>query len=833
MKPKAMIEACFEHWARGLYRHPRITLLILLLMIGFFLFQMPRLAFDTSSESLLHADDPYRLEYDRFRQTFGQDRHIILGITSPNIFTPGFLMKLKSLHQEIETAVPHVRRVNSLVSARRVTGENDTLEVGELLESWPEEPLNMADLRKQVMGNPFYRNYLISEDASMTAIVIETEALITEPQASNAEALTGFSDTPPGEDARNTADGDTRFISADELHKIISAVTGLMPRYQSPDFRIGFTGSPVVVDLFNRAVATDMTRCAFYALAMIALSMGFLFRRASGVCLPLIVVVASAVSALGLMALLGVEVKIMTAILPVLLLCVGVADSVHVLTIFFREYRADTSKEEAVARAMRHSGLPVLLTSLTTVAGLLSFAFAEISAIGEMGVFSAAGVTLALVYTICLLPPLLALLPIEPGQTADRHSIVMDRILAGTGRFCAGHPKKIVAVSAVLLVLSVGFLPRLRYVDHMLNYFSDHMPVKQDMIRIDKALGGIITFEAVIDTGRENGLHEPAMLHRIDDAADRVKAETAAMGPAYAVAKVFSITDVVKEINHALHDDDPAFYAIPQDSRLVAQELLLFENSGSDELEPIVDTAFSKTRISVKVPWLDSMGLYRLSESIRRVFEETFAGHADVTLTGMSLILARTLPATLSSMKESYLLATVIISVLMVFLAGNVKIGLLAMFPNLLPILLVMGSLAALGVPMDMTTLMIGSIAIGLVVDDTMHFIHHFRGNLDRTGDPEEAVRRTLLGTGRALLITTVVLSGGFLALTAAVMPHLSRFGLLLALALVLALIADFVLTPALMMLAIRPSKAPCRTIAPCPMPETGPVPDRKTGTDG
>jgi len=828
---KAAIEAGFERWALALYRRPRVSLLVLAALTGFFLFQIPRLEFDTSSESLLHANDPYRLAYDRFREDFGQDRNIILGVSGPNIFSSEFLGRLQALHREIEETVPHVRRVKSLVTARHVTGENDFLHVGELLESWPEEPMDMGQLRQQVMGNPFYRNFLISEDGDLTAIVIETDAIIASAPASNDDVLAGFSDAPAGKTGSSGSDAKDRFIGAPEIREIVDAVTRLIPRYQAPDFQIRFSGSPVVVDLFNRAVATDMTRCALYTLAVITLAMGLLFRRVSGVCLPLVVVTASVISALGIMAMAGVKIKIMTAILPVFILCVGVADSVHVLTIFFREYRPGASRADAVAHAMGHSGLPVLLTSLTTAAGLLSFAFAEISAIGEMGIFSAVGVAMALIYTICLLPPLLALLPLKPGRASAGHSRVMDRVLSGFARFATTHPKKIVAGSIFLLMLSLALLPRLRYVDHVLNYFSDRMQVKHDMVYIDRALRGIISFEVIVDTNRENGLHDPDQLKRIDDAARKVKAESAAMGPEFAVAKILSLTDVVKEINQALHNDDPAFYTIPEERRLVAQELLLFENSGSDELEPVVDTTFSKTRVSIKVPWLDSVGLYRLSEQIRRVFETTFAGHAETSLTGMSLILARTLPATLSSMEQSYLLAGVVISLLMVLLAGDIRIGLLAMFPNLLPILVVMGALAALNIHLDMTVLMIGSIAIGLVVDDTMHFIHHFRRHLDRVGNSSEAVLRTLLSTGRALLITTLVLAGGFLALTAATMPHMVRFGLLLTLVLVLALAADFILAPALMVLTAKKPPVPrCEALTPVQVRENEP-PDRKTGT--
>ncbi len=798
---KTHIEKRFEQWARISYRHPLMTLTVLITITIILLVQMKHLAFDTSSEALLHESDPYRIEYDRLRETFGQDRSIILAISSQHIFSETFLKKLKALHRDIEASVPYLKNVDSLLTARCVSGKDDTLQVDELLASWPEKAVDMKALRRRVMANPFYRDHFISKDGTMTAIVIKTQAVIVDEPISDADIMTGFSDgfeTDPEPEVT-----DTHFISAREIREIVAVLETIISEYQADDFDIGFTGSPVVVDVFNRAVATDMTRCALLAMAAIILVMIFLFRRISGVFIPLMVVIMSVVSTLGIMAVLNVNIKIMTAILPVFILCVGVADSVHVLSAFFREYRGSTTKEDAIARAMNSTALAVLLTSLTTAAGLLSFAFAEISAIGEMGIFSAIGVVIALAYTICMLPPILALLPLKPEAVKNRRSRVTDRILAGFAAFSVSHPKKIIIGSVILLLVVAAYLPRLRYVDHMLNYFSDHMKVKHDIIRIDKKMSGIISFEAIIDTGEENGLHDPEILNRIERLADRLKNDPEIRRISrVGIQKVFSIVDIIKEINQALNDDDPLFYVIPDERRMIAQELFLFENSGRDELEPIVDTAFSKTRVSIKVPWLDSMGLYQLSLRIRHLADDIFTGHARINLTGMSVILARTLPATLTSMKESYILAAVVISVLMIFLAGNIKTGLVAMFPNLLPILTIMGGLAMLDIPLDMTSLMIGSIAIGLVVDDTMHFIHHFRRHFDQTRDARKAVHNTLLGTGRALLITTLVLTGGFLALTMAEMPNLSRFGILLAITLVLALMADFILAPALMVMA-------------------------------
>ncbi|MFO8049664.1 MAG: MMPL family transporter, partial [Desulfosudaceae bacterium] len=368
----------------------------------------------------------------------------------------------------------------------------------------------------------------------------------------------------------------------------------------------------------------------------------------------------------------------------------------------------------------------------------------------------------------------------------------------------AAHSVKIVVIAVILLGVSLAGLSRVKYRDHMLNYFPEHMAVKRDITIIEEKLGGVITFEAIVDTSRENGLHDPVILNKIDTAVQRLKEDLKEADPRFEIKKIFTINDIVKQINQALNNDEPAAYRIPDNRRLIAQELLLFENSGAEDLEPIVDTGFSKTRLSIKVPWLDSLGLYNMSRMISGLLQDVFAGRAEVSLTGMSVILARTLPATLNSMYESYLLAGIVISLLMIFLVGDLKTGLLSMFPNLLPILMVMGALGALNVPLDMTSLMIGSIAIGLVVDDTMHFMYNFRRYYDQTGDARKAVRRTLTGTGRALMITSLVLSGGFFMLLAATLPHLSRFGLLLGIIIIVAVLTDFILAPALMILATK-----------------------------
>jgi predicted RND superfamily exporter protein len=253
-----------------------------------------------------------------------------------------------------------------------------------------------------------------------------------------------------------------------------------------------------------------------------------------------------------------------------------------------------------------------------------------------------------------------------------------------------------------------------------------------------------------------------------------------------------------------LHANDPNYYRIPKDRKTVAQEFLLFENSGSDDLEQIVDSQFSKTRITIKTPWVDSVILNEFRKQMKSEFQSTFSGKADITITGLAALMARTIPAALHSMANSYGIAFLVITVMMILMLGDIRIGLLSMLPNLLPILFIMGIIGLSGIPLDMNTLMIGSIAIGLVVDDTVHFMYNFRRYYNISGDARIAIQETLLGTGRAMLITSLVLSMGFFVLILASLKNFNIFGFFTGMTILFALLADFVLAPALMILVTR-----------------------------
>jgi hypothetical protein len=242
---------------------------------------------------------------------------------------------------------------------------------------------------------------------------------------------------------------------------------------------------------------------------------------------------------------------------------------------------------------------------------------------------------------------------------------------------------------------------------------------------------------------------------------------------------------------------------------LVSQELLLFENTGTDDLEEWVDTEFRIARIAVRMPWRDAVRYTRFLDLAEAEMMAALEEVGTPSMTGVLALLARSVTAVVTSMAQSYLLAFAIITPLMILLLGNLRMGLLAMIPNLAPIVLTLGLMGTFGLPLDAFSLLVGGIALGLAVDDTIHFMHNYRRYRAKGADLETAVETTLLTAGRAMLITTIVLSAGFLGFVLSSMHNLTNLGILVSFAVVMAFFADVLLAPALLALFDRDAHEP------------------------
>jgi len=524
-----------------------------------------------------------------------------------------------------------------------------------------------------------------------------------------------------------------------------------------------------------------------------------LFRRVAGVIYPMLTVILSLLSTFGAMAALDIPMTDVGHILPTFLLVVGVGDSVHILTIFYRQLNRSGDKVEAIAFALGHSALAVLMTSLTTAGGLASFVIADAAPIADLGIIAPLGVILALIYTLVLLPALIGLLPVRRGRIKEQGPAI-DHLFTAIARIACRHSGKILLVGSTVLVLSLIGMSQVRFYHNALTWLPADSAARGATALMDQKLRGTVTLEAVIDTKHPGGLYEPQFLHQLE--ASNLHALDLSVGD-ITIGKSWSVDTILKEIHRALNENRPEFYAIPDDRKLVAQEFLLFEGSGSDDLEELVNRDFSKVRLTMKAPFGDLFKYRRLFEEVKDYFATTYP-EADVQVTGVVGLFARMVETAITSMVESYLLSLAVITLLMMVLIGRVRIGMLSMIPNLLPLITLVGLMGWVGIPFDLSNTIIGSVAIGLVVDDTIHFMHNFRRYFEQRGEVLWAVEQTLLTTGRAMAITSVVLASGFFTCLWSSMLNTQTFGLLMGLAVIFALISDFFLTPALMVMVHR-----------------------------
>ncbi len=787
------VEKQFEHFSDLITTHRFKTLFLMLAMVLALAMNLPKITMDTSTEGFLYPDDPQILMYNDFRNQFGRDEKIIVAVKTKDVFDPKFLKKLFALHSELESELPYIKEVNSLKNARKTTGSADALIVEDLfVDGIPNDAEAMEKIKAYALNNRIYENLYLSEDASFTTIMITTNTYTSVGNEVGVDDdLGGFDDMQEA-----VSDEQLPFISVQETNELILKLEKIIDKYRADDFVIYDAGSPIVTKNLQSTLIADMSKFILYVIATISFLLFVMFRRLSGIVLPLVVVILTLLATVGSMALAGAPITSMTQILPSLLLAVGVGASVHLLAMFYHKYDEIGDKKKAIAYALGHSGLAIVMTSVTTAASLSSFSISDIQPVANLGIFSSLGVMLALVLTLVFLPVMLAILPIKVKENAEETHGLLDDLTVWIADVSIKYRRSIVAASLIVIIGSIALASQMQFSHNPLHWFKADNSVRINTEVIDHELKGSISIEVVLDTHKENGVYDPHFLNTLDEVSKEIYTFK---GENYFIGKIVNVADVLKEIHMALHENNDTFYAIPQDPDLIAQEFLLFENSGSDDLEDIVDSQFSKTRLSIKAPWVDSIEYVALIDELDALLAEKFGNDVTISITGTLPILATTITKSIESSIESYGIAFVVIALLMILLIGDVKLGLLSMLPNLTPIMFGVAFMVVFDLPLDMFTILIGAIAIGMVVDDTIHYMHNFKRYYSLYGSVDKAIHLTLASTGRAIFITSIVLSSGFFVFMFASMTNLFNFGLITGITVLMAMLTNLFLTGALM----------------------------------
>ena len=804
------IESKFEQMGRWIYVHPKRVILVMLLLFAILASNLFSIQVDTSTEAFFSEKDQTRITYNNFREQFGRDEIVLALIHPEKVFDIEFLKKLKSFHEDLEEEVPHLDEVQSLINVTAMRGEGGDLIIEELMADWTGDDAGVMDLKERVLKNKSYRNFLVSEDGQYTTVLIRSNAFSDVGKDIDQEGILedGFSD----EEETSLSDNEKSQLLTDEQNsEFVEAIKSLADRHRNLDFPIELGGSPIMVHDLNKAMFSDMPIFVLASLGVIAILLLLLFRRVSGLLLPILTVILSLLTALGLVGLTGTKLTVVMQILPSFLLAVGIGYSIHLLVIYYRHLHEHGDKGDAIAFAMGHSGLAILITSLTTAGGLLSFVPVKVAPVSDLGLYGAAGVLLCVFFTLVLLPALLSVLPEgKPTVVADKlhmqetsHPRISfaDRMLKGCGNFAVNQPWTVIVISTLIALMSSFGAAQLRFSHNPVAWLPDNHSLRNATDAINDHMKGSAAIELVVERGEENAVKEPEFMKRLDEFNHFSE------GTSYnriSVGKSSSVVDVVKEINQVLNEDQEEYYRVPMDRGMIAQELLLFENGGTDDLENLVDTPFSKARVTLKATWVDANQYTGLLLKLEKKIDELFGQEKSYVVTGLIPIMVKTITFVMEGMLISYLIAGVVITLLMIFLLADLRLGLWSMIPNFLPILAGLGLMGMLNMPLDAMSILVGSIAIGLAVDDTVHFMHNFRRNQHIHQDIQVAVEKTLTSTGRAMLLTTIVLSAGFFIFTISSMNNLISFGLITGMTIIIALLGDILLAPAMMALIYK-----------------------------
>jgi uncharacterized protein len=721
---------------------------------------------DNDLTAWFSRSDPVYQDYERFRTEFGGTRSLIVALqadSSERLFSRETLKFIEQVTGDIER-IDTVQRVTSISTATvveairtREPDETGGLDVRPLLEDADRQV--PADVRRRALEDDLIRGDLVSEDGTVTGIIVNFD-----------------------EDRIDAV----RAGVIQQIHAIVD------PKLPS-GVHAFYNGSLEISETYNRVTLDNqrkfMPPIFFFTVGAIFLT----FRSARKTALAMLGIGCSVLWTLGLYTLLGFSYNVLSSMIMPLIVVLAIADDVHIIQHWEEERRVG-GNEAAFKRTVSHLFAPLLGASATTALGMLSLATSQVVAVKSFGIGSAVGIMVDFVLSIVLMPTLLTLL--KPETRIAPHEKYLVAPLQKIARISCAHPKRVLAVSAAIAVIAALGMFRLRVDTNHINFFSPQHPLSQSARVIDHKLSGVYSYNIMLE-GPPDSLKTPDALQRLDRLENRLRGFEH-------VRKVTSVADYVKRINKELNDDRPDAAVIPGDAATIAQELFVFSlgGEGRHELERVVASDYSRAQISVRLQSMSSDVLLQIVEESERIARETFAG------TGIKAI--ATGSGKLFSILDHYLVVSQLSSFAMAFVTvfgvifiifRSFRFGFLTIPTNLLPVVAVLGVMGLLDISLNIATIMLASIALGVVDDDTIHFINRYRREIADGADTDAAIAIATAHEGRASLTTAVINMFGFGVLMMSEYRPSAWFGGLLALTMTVAFLAEVFILPAIIKL--------------------------------
>lgn len=737
--------------------HPIWTIAATLVLVLALAYPMRYLSQETDWREFLDEDDPIIALMDEAEERYGATMGIMVMLSNPDgIFNETTLGKIERMTKEIE-AIPGTKRVATPLNSQTIVGTKTAITVRKAAPGGvaPKTAEDMETFRTRLMADENLVGGVISADRKAALINIELEV------GADEYALT--SDIVVIVDA-NRGDGDTFYVYGDAYFDAVMA----------------------------EEMTTDIALLFPLAILLMVALLFACFVTIRGILLPIAIVLLSVIVAMGAMVLLGFPMTTVSFIAPILLLAIGIADAIHVLNRYNEEIAKGLPKREAILNTMGEMKGPVVMTSLTTAVGFLSLLTAFFLPQRQFGVVTAIGVLAAMLFSLVLIPAVLSLLKKPRVRDLSQGPRPLVRVLLGFEKVIVGHRKTVLVLSLAIFVFMLVGIPRLRIETSNEEFLGKDHAAVQVLDFASDSFSGDMSVMIEFDTGRRDGLKDPAVLNAMLDLEGFLLEN--------GVNKTFSLTTLVRQMNEKFNAGDPAFYIIPDDRNMISQLLFLYTFQGGT----LGDMALGDFSAGTVI------GLYKMDSSanvsrLARLVQEYIAAHFPedgdlrVRMLGPTTLMDRIFTQMTRSQLIGLGTTFVAVAILVMLLMGSVVAGLIAAIPLALTVTFSMGIMAYTGQPLDIMTLMVSVVAVGIGVDYSVHFISRFRREYRKDRDAERALQATIQTTGRGITYNALTVALGFFILIFASFKGIRTFGWQIALTMGVSALSAISIVPAIL----------------------------------
>lgn len=750
-----------ESYTRWIIRWKYLVVLASLAVVFAAAYGGQFLGFSNDYRMFFGDDNPQLIAFEKMQKTFNKNDNILFVVTpkSGKVFTRETLAVIKDLTNEA-WQVPYSTRVDSITNHQHTSAEGDDLIVDDLVSD--PDTLSDSDLLKIqsiAINEPMLVHRLISPDSKFAGVNATIQL--------------------PGK-------------ALDEVPKAVAFARDLKQRMldKHPGVEIRLVGMAVMNNAFPEASMDDVANLYPLALGFIVLTLLLLLRGISGTLATFIMIIFSIMTAMGLAGWSGILLSPPVMSAPIMILTMAIADAVHLLVTMRHELAIGKNKNDAMVESMRINFRPILVTTITTILGFLSLNFSDAPPFHDLGNIASMGVAAAFIFSITFLPAIVTILP-----ASGKHEVAGRGLMVKLGEFVIAKQKPLLMGNTVVILLLATLVPLNELNDQFVNYFDETIEFRRDSDYAAENLTGVYYIDYALGTEESGGISDPDYLANVAKFAQYLRTTPE-------VVHVQTISDTFKRLNKNMHGDDPAWQKLPAERELAAQYLLLYEMSlpyGLD-LNNQIDIDKSATKIAVTLKTLSSNEVIAFDNATMQWLQENTATIKPYS-SGPTLMFAHLGKRNINSMLTGTTIALFCISAVLIFFLSSLKYGFISLLPNLTPALAAFGiwgiTVGQVGIGLSIVT----GMTLGIVVDDTVHFLSKYlRARREKGLSAEDAVRYAFESVGLALVVTSFVLIAGFMILAQSHFDLNSSMGLLTSGVIFLALVIDLTFLPPLLM---------------------------------